>query len=275
MSIEIIKSTSSGGITQAVHDTTLPLGNTTTIGSVSGGLLPQAVVGGSNPDVLGTVLAQPWIYLVVVMAIVGYVVVKLKGKDKKPEQQFMWGRKVMKHLTKETMTNRNKIWGMKTKYTIYKGMQRIGKVLKVQHDIRVSEKDKVAYENEYLNISFREFGFWSWFKAVFLQRYEHLLCDPSVIKLDQKQKHIMINPKAFIVENSGVWVVATKKEMGLIEEFWKQDVLEETLGQTADFTRRLANQSASVAAVTEKMITEEALKEQSRQAKIKDWAGGK
>jgi len=72
----------------------------------------------SNPDLITIIFQQPWIYLIIITAIIGYVIIRLRQDKKKPEQEAFYGVKVRANMTKKQLKDRVNVWGEKVNYKL-------------------------------------------------------------------------------------------------------------------------------------------------------------
>ena len=223
----------------------------------------------SNPDLITIIFQQPWIYLLIMTAIIGYVIIRLRQDKKKPEQEAFYGVKVRANMTKKQLKDRVNVWGEKVNYKLYKGFLKVGKVLKIEPIYRINPHTEL----DYYNVSFRNFGIIAWIKSLIGIR-EHILLDPKVIKISEKEKIFRINPKAFIIEDSGVWALSTTKETELIDELNIKKDVENIKGFTSDFLRRLSNEQPTQAMITERLTLASDLEEKRRKNRISSWVKG-
>lgn len=293
----------------------------------------------AQPDLIAQVFNSPWIWMVLMLFVVFLIVREFKGKDKAPETQRWWGRRVKRELTQEQMRNRIEMWGKKVKkMDLYRGYgERYGRVMKIEPifkkkkerfnpakkvitdplELKVKEIMEKSYgtkpkepvddlekeidllksetdiekdsddgvkadmqanqlqleDLEYLNCAVRKFGFIAYLKYLFLKRYEVMLFDKNVVTFrplgkNKKKYHMIIDPKAYVVEDSGIWTLSTKKEAGLIDELNMKAWFEETVGMSMDYLRRLSNEHPSQSMYNEKLTHESELKEREKAGRI-------
>lgn len=230
----------------------------------------QVVQAAEQKDLITQLITAPWIWLVLITAIIGFVIIKLQSGKKKPEEQPFYGYKVRKEVTTVKLKTRNKIWGYRVNWILYKGFLRAGKVIKVEPIIKILKNNS---EMEIWNVSFRGFGFWNWIKAVLLGRYETLVMDPCAGKIDNKKKTLTIHPKAFLWEDSGVWTMGTEQEKSLVADLNTQLDLSNLAGFGQDYLRRISSQHPEVSKTANILSHEADLEEKKRKNRVSGWAG--
>lgn len=242
----------------------------TTIDYQTSNVTTQVVTQQAQPDIISAILSNPIVWLCILAAIVGFIVLKLMDKRGKPEQKPFYGLEVREGMTVKTMKKRLVTWGTKKKYTLHKGFNRAGKTIRVDIIPQIIDGD---VESEYLEVSFRKFGFWAWVMA-FFGRYEILMIDPQVVTVDDKKKQLFINPRAHIIQDSGIWTLKNKKEIKLIDDYNVHLDLQNTKGFVTDFPRRLMSLDPRHSGIADVREIDAELKEKERQNKTKSWAGG-
>lgn len=280
----------------------------------------------AKPDIITTVLTQPWIYLVIVVAIIGIIYYKTRGKKDRPEEKPFFGVQVRKDMTTKVIANHLKVWGKKSKLTLFSGYgQKIGKVVKVapvfkkkkvghyvsltKEEIKeilkakAKKKDLTDSEMEFMEgvkevivdddgtarkfekkvwtdeefsysfIAFRSFGIIAYLKWLFLNRHETILIDPLAYTIDEVKKMLVLDPRANMIDHSGVWTLGSKKDNVMIDELNLQKDIENIKGFTADFLRRLSHEAPGQAISNERLSHESELREKERASRAGRYIG--
>ena len=280
----------------------------------------------AKPDIITTVLSQPWIYLVIVVAIIGIIYLKSRGQKLRPEEKPFFGVQVRKDMTTKVIANHLKIWGKKSKLTLFSGYgQKIGKVVKIApvfkkkkvgHYVpltkdeikellkaKAKKKDLSDGEAEFLQgvkdyvvdddgsnkrfekkvwtdeefsysfIAFRGFGLMAWLKWLFLNRHETILIDPQAYTIDEIKRALVLDPRANMIDHSGVWTLGSKKDNVMIDELNLQKDIENIKGFTADFLRRLSHEAPGQAISNERLSHESELREKERASRAGRFVG--
>ncbi len=225
------------------------------------------------------------------MMIAGFFIIRLLLNNKqRPEAQPFWGKKVREKMTKEVLDNRSKTWGKESKYELVNGLNKVGKIKTFELiSQNAFERKREAYGTQgktkmvtkpsedliqFYSIAFVPKGFMAMIKG-WLGKYEHFICDPKVITISHKDKAINISPAAFIVEDSGVWIVGTNKESKFINDLNLMAEINNIKGFTTDYLRRLSEQAPTQSMVTQRMATQAQLEEEAKQNRVSSWVGGK
>ena len=240
-----------------------------------------------EPDLIYSLLNNPLVWLLLILIVIFLIVRQFLKNKKRPEEQPFYGVKVRKEMTQEQIRNRTKVWGVKSGLHLRRGIDRIGKIIKIETFYRIltdkeireiakksPHKEKLSQEELelYHIIAFRKYGFIAWLKALF-NRYENLAVSPHTISYSDK--YISLDPKAFLIDDSGVWVLSSDKEMKFIDDLNVKKDIENIKGFNADFLRRLSVQSPTQAMITEKMTHESDLEEKKRKSRLSSYTGGK
>lgn len=220
-------------------------------------------------DLIELIFTDVWIYLVIITAIVGFVIIKItQGRDKRPETKAGYGHDLLSKTTNKQLKSRSETWGYKSEATLYKGMYKIGKVIKI--DPKPTYNDTTPIE--LLSIAFRGFGFINWLKAYF-GKYKYLVIDHRAVVQKQEEKKVVIQPNVHLVENAGVWVLSDKRTAGWLSELNAQYQLDNQTGFSQDYLRRLASQDPSVSSKANLLTHEADLEERKRKSRISSWVG--
>jgi hypothetical protein len=236
----------------------------------------EGVVAGAiaqKPDVIYAIMNNPLVWLLLCLVVIFFIISRWTGKDKKPEQSPFYGVKVREDVTRKRLNRRSNVLGSQTNYALIRGFNKIGKTIKYEQ-IYLSPKGSDDIK-EYFNLEFRKFGFWAWLMYAIRHKCEHLILDPKIVKISHKDRQIIINPVAHIIEDSGIWTLQTRKETGYIDDLNLKYDLENTKGFTSDFLRRLSNEHPGQAIFTERLSHGAELEEKSKQSRISRWVGGK
>ena len=226
-------------------------------------------VGQVQPDLIAQIFTQPYIWIAICLGMVVILIIKLKGRTARPEQRPFWGIEVRDNMTQKQMRLRSNILGINFSYVLYKGMHKMGKTVNLEPIYRKVN----GIEQEFYHIGFREFGIVAWIKYWLLGKYEHIVLDPVVMSFDKTRRRIYINPKAYIIHDSGVWTLSTFKDTGWVDELNLKADIENVKGFTSDFLRRLSNEAPLQAMATEKMQHQSELDEKAKASRVKRWEG--
>ena len=205
----------------------------------------------TKPDVIYSIMNNPLVWILLCLIVVFFIVGRWANKDKKPESSPFYGVKVRRDVTKERLNRRSEVLGSYTDYALIRGFNKIGKTIKYEN-IFMSPKGSNDIK-EFFSIEFRKFGFMAWLMYHLRHKSEHLIIDPKVIKIDHKNRCMILNPVAHIIEDSGVWTLATRKETGYIDDLNIKQDHENNLGMSSDFLRRLSNEHPGQAIFTERL----------------------
>ena len=226
-------------------------------------------------DTFTAILSAPWFWGVMGILIVCVTLIMLKGKKTKPEEDPFYGIKLRKKVTTNEIQKRNDIFGIKVKWKAYKGFLYMGKCFKIEPITRIlADKKGNKKEIDYYSLSIMGSGIWAWIKANLLHQYQHILLDPATCKIDTKKGTININPKAFFVDDSGVWTMATNKEMEFIDELNVKKDVENVKGFTTSFVQKISNLNPSVASENERSTHVSDLEEKQKKNRISRFVGG-
>lgn len=237
------------------------------------------------PDAVGLpeqIVNNPLFWIAIILVIVFFIVAKLREEKKRPEQEKDWGIKVRAERTQNALGKHIDIWGENIGYKFYRGMVKVGVIMRFDpiykypnaeetKDLNV-DKEKLI---ETFAVSFRKNGLMAWINAVFFKKYEKILLDPKVFSMDLPRKIIILDPKAYVIDDSGVWSLATKKELKIVDDLNIKKQHEEELGRLADFTRVLSNLDINQAIKTEGVKQVYAEEEKAKKARVSNWAGTK
>lgn len=228
-------------------------------------------------SLLTNILAPASYFWAIPILIIIYFIVALFMKSKtRPEEQPYYGAKVREDMTKKQIKSRTVTWGTKSNKTISRGWDKIGKVIRIEpvYKAPVDEKGKPipgGELKELWNISFRNMGFSAWIMAQ-IGRYKHAVIDPDVIT--KKEKELIIDPKAALHEDSGVWTLERKDHQSFINDLNLKKDLENAAGFVSDFPRRLSNLHPQQAIQTERQQLDADLQEKAKQNRISNWVKG-
>lgn len=234
-----------------------------------------------QPDLIASILSAPWVWLVIAMAIAGFVIIKLKNKKPPPETRPFWGYEVRSGVTKQDAKHRLQTFGFKGGQTLHKGFLRAGKVLKIEPIKRLYKVQEgrgknakfVTKEREHYLISFRKFGLMNRIKA-WLGQYEFINVSPAICTFDYGDKNLTLDANAFIADNSGIWTMNTEAENELIDIINLQKDFSNLKGFVSDFPRRMSNMHPPNAAATEGVSHWHAEQEKMRKARTSSYVGG-
>lgn len=245
--------------------------------SVNGtGTIPVVIQ--QPPDLITQIFTQPYIWIAIIVGIIAFVIIKRGQGTKRPEQGILWGVKFRGDVTKAEVKKRMKVWGKSFNYTMYKGFNKMAKAMKLEMiDRKIQKQDAkgiIEVNHQYYHITFREFGFFAWLKANLLGKFEHIIVDPAICNIDYANHKIILHPKAYFINDGGVWVLPTSKETQLIDEINWNIQLQDIKGFTADYLRRLSNEAPLQAMSTEKMQHASELEEKAKQNRLKRFADG-
>lgn len=239
----------------------------TTIDYQTANTTSQVVTQASQPDIISQLITSPLVWACILIAIIGFIVLKLMDKRGKPETKPFYGLEVREGMTKRVMKKRLEIWSAKKNYTLHKGFNRVGKTAKVDIIPQITEGE---IESEYLTVAFRKFGFWGWLMA-FFGRYEILMLDPQIVTIDDKKRQLFVNPRAHLIQDSGIWTIKNKKEIKLIDDYNVHVDLQNTKGFVTDFPRRLMSLSPNHSGIADIREIDAELKEKERKNKTSEW----
>ena len=241
----------------------------------------------AQQDIFSQIINNPLFWIFLILIVVFFIVRTMYKNRKRPEEQPFYGVKVREEQTDKMIKRRSKIWGRKSKLHLRRGLDKIGKVLSIETFYRIlteeeikkikgkkKHKEKRSKEDMelYHNIAFRNYGLIAMIKALLLNRYEHLIVSPFAISFSDR--YINIDPKAFLIDDSGVWILSDDKELKFIDDLNTHRDILNIKGFSSDFLRRLSTQSPLQAIALEKMTHESDLKEKERQARVKQWSSG-
>lgn len=227
----------------------------------------------AEDDLVTQILTAPFIWILLMLVAIYFIAGVFYSNKVKPEQRPFYGKEVRDKMTRKQINNRSKTWGSATNYKITKGLDKIGKIKSLE-TIYIAGKDKNDDLKEFYSLRFVPKGFVAWLKS-WIGMYEHLVIDPKVVTIRQGEKILDINPKAHIIESSGVWILATNKEIDFINDLNLEVENENILGYTTDYLRRLSEQNPGQSIFTERMATAALLEEESKKARVSRWVGGK
>lgn len=219
-------------------------------------------------DLIAEIMTGPWIYLVMITIVMYLGLTKYLDTKPRPEQQAFWGKRVRDDMTNKIISKRNSVWAATTNYKLIRGFNTIGKIGKMELITR--KNDKTKKDEEFYIMSLKQAGFFGWLKSL-LGKFEYFVADPKVLTINHKDKHIIVNPYAFVVEDSGVWTLSTNKESGLIDDLNVKVDLENIKGFSSDFLRRLSNEHPAQALYTERQQHGAELEEKARLGKVGRW----
>ena len=241
----------------------------------------------TQPDLLSQLINSPFLWFVIALIIIYFIIRLFMSKKKRPEEQPFYGVKVREEMTQKQVKRRGNVWGRENKYTLRRGLDSIGKIRHIETIQRLGltnpKNDNPEYKGHkkkgnleewhdtYHTIAFRKWGLMAWIKANLLGKYEHIICDPQTIIIGNKD--IVLDPKAFMIDDSGVWVVSRDRELKFIDDLNVKKDVENIKGFTSDFLRRLSTQAPSQAMITEKMTHEADLEEKKRKNRLASYTG--
>jgi len=225
-----------------------------------------------KPDVIYAVMNNPFVWLLFCLIVVFFIISRWKGKDRQPEMEPFYGVKVRGDVTRKRLNRRSDVLGSQSNYALVRGFNKIGKLIKYEN-IFLSPKGSTDIQ-EFFSLEFRKFGFMAWLMYLLKHKSEHLIIDPRVIKIDHKNKQMILNPVAHIIEDSGIWTLATRKETGYVDDLNIKHDYENQLGFSSDFLRRLSNEHPGQAIFTERLSHGAELEEKSKQSRISRWVKG-
>jgi len=209
-----------------------------------------------------------YVWLVLGLGIVYFIFAKYMDSKGSPDQRPGWGAKVRKEIIEKEVKERADTFGIKSKKYLSRGIDRIGKIIKVEVITKKSNPDK----KEYLSIQWRKDDLTGRIMAM-LGKHKHIILDPDAVEINQTD--FIIDPSIMLSRDSGIWTTSTQKERTLINDINLQKNYEEVLGQSSDFSRKLSNLHPSQAIFTERQDLAASLEDRSKQAKIKQWTGSK
>lgn len=221
----------------------------------------------AESDLIAMIVSAPYIWIVMVAGIIGFVILKIYNNPKRPETRPFWGEETRKKKTNEQVSQRAKTLGVKVNFDIYRGMYRLGKAVKMDEIPKQNPHPIIVY-----NIAFRNFGFMSWLMSLF-GRYKYLMINRKAIIIDQVKKRATIDPNSYLLNDSGIWTLSSETELKIIDELNIKKDVENVKGFTSDFLRRLSNESPNQAIYTERQTHEADLEERKRKSRISSWVG--
>jgi hypothetical protein len=228
------------------------------------------------------IISNPLFWICIILVILYFIIAKLREEKKRPEQRPFWGVEVRDEQTKKQLGKHIDVWGEKIGYNFYRGLVKIGVVMRFDPIYKYPNPDEVkdlGVDKEQIietfAISFRKPGFVAWLNAVLLKKHENILLDPKAFVLDRNKKHLILDPKAYIIDDSSVWSLATKKELKIVDDLNLKKDHENVRGFVSDFPRRLSNLDPNQAIGTEKTSHIYAEEEKAKKNRVSQWAGNK
>jgi hypothetical protein len=235
----------------------------------------------ADTDLFTQLINTPLFWIVIILVVV-YFLMKEYNKGKlKPEQKPDFGRKFRATRTKEFLERRNKAFGFKPekKTIIYFGYRALGKLMKTDL-VNITNHKSPTTETEAKILTYRRFGFFSWFKAGLGYGLQKIIVDKNSIeegeeKLKGKRFDIIAIPQnAFFRERGGVLFLSKDAHKRLIDEINADADYENAKGFVSDFPRRLSNLHPAHAASTDTLELEEHLEEKKRRSFIDKFKRG-
>jgi len=239
----------------------------------------------AQEDLISIMISQPYLWIILALVVVYFIVSKVREGKTRPEEEPFYGVKVREEMTKEQVTKRADTWGTKSKLHLRRGFDRIGKILRTEIIYKYEKDNPKVYKNgkkrayepvenrmeHYHLITFRHYGFVAWVMAQ-LGRKKHLLLSPEVITVDNDI--MIIDPKAFLINDSGIWIYSNKRNISIVDDLNLKKDLENYKGFMSDMPRRLSNIHPSQAIYTERQELDANLQEQSKKNRISRWVSG-
>lgn len=231
------------------------------------------------PGLVEQVITAPWIYLLLISIVCYFILTR--GNKQRPEQKPFYGAEVRADVTNKKLLEHVEAWGEKpSKFNLWRGMNKVGVIHRLdpiyKHPNATEIKDlKVAPDAllETYVVAFRKAGLWNYLKAMLFKKYAKLLIDPKGISIDRKNKQIIIDPKVHLIMDSGVWTIATNKELKIVDDLNLKLDHENVKGFVSDFPRRLSNLDPGQSIKTEQISHIYAEEEKAKKARIGHWAG--
>lgn len=234
-----------------------------------------------NTPILDQIFGQPWIYLVIIALVFAFVVLRLKGKDKNdPSTKPWWGRIVRKKLMHEEVKNRADTLGTPCNIHITWGTTKIGVAKKIEHDNITLEVTKVNPKTgkkevekgetaTIVRLYYRRYGIIARIKAFFGFGFTSMILTTNSFTERRTGKNSSIivydiNPRAHIVNDSGVWVLDDLRAYNASYELLLKADDENLHGSGLDMLRRLSVHQAATAASLERLSHEADIKRQEK-----------
>jgi len=209
------------------------------------------------------------VWLTIMTAIIGFVLIKMWEKKKQPEEKPFWGVEVRQAVLGDTMKERTSTWGKVINASFYQGFQKIGKILSIKSTIKTN-----PHPVEILEIKFVRSSFTAQLKAYIMGKFNYMIIHDTDIKKDDESKTIKLNQDINLIKSGGIWIKATKDIYKHLEDLAVSTELDNVKGFTSDFLRRLSTQRPEQAMFTDRIETQATLIEQAKKNRITGWGKG-
>lgn len=233
----------------------------------------------AGKDIFANLLNSPFFWLAISLLIILLIIMRFHKDKKRPEQRPFFGVEVREDMTNKQINKHIKVWGDKSKYHLRRGFTKVGKLLRLDpiykfpndEEAKTLKIDKETLIETYV-LSFRNYGFMAWLKAL-MGKHEIILVDPKAIKVDDKRQTVILDPKVHVINDSGVWSTATNKELKIVDDLNLKKDHENIKGYVSDMPRRLSNIDVNQAIRTEGISHVYAEEEKAKKSRISSWVG--
>ena len=243
----------------------------------------QAIVTKINANTSFTdILNNPFLWLFGTAMVIMIFVYLIWGRGSKgdPSTKPWWGRIVRKELMQKEVKNRAMNLGTPCKIHIRWGTTKIGQADRIENDTTVLERLKYnaktgrkeiekGGEATIVRLYYRRYGLINWLKAIFGFGYQGMILtagsflEHTIGKNGQRIEY-HINPRAHIINDSGIWVLDDERAYNAGYELLLKADDENLHGSGLDMLRRLSVHQAGVASALEKMSHEADIKRQEK-----------